>query len=774
VPDTPKPPAGTPEDARRARIERDLARALEGDSSQAEAAAQADAAAEAPGATPGGEGRLKLDKSGALIGIEKLRPVRAHPRPDGADAPPAPPPGVRPKEVTLPTTSDTGSARPAAADARPAAGAPGAPKRAVLPPRIGTYVPPGFPGGESGGDEVEIPAGTFIYGEDRQSRELPAFHIDRLPVTHAAYERFVRETGHRPPLYWPAGHLAEDLRDHPVVGVDYFDALAYARWIGKDLPYEDEWERAARGTDGRSWPWGDQGDLPYSNTARAGFKMTLPVGFYPENESPDGVKDLVGNTWEITHSPAPGGGVVVRGGSWFDFAFHAKAWFRFAARPTARNGTIGFRCVRRSGPRDGQPREVDPGVVEAEIAARRGPQPPVDASQFSADRRDLVLDVRRLRVLLAEKQVTDAMGAAARAPLPPKPAPAAPPRPAASTPPPPPPPPAPPRPPRPIAAAPPMVVPPAPPSRVEPPAAAPAPAAPPLEASPKEPARSEATRTEPPAKETPLHVQLPTGGAALSQSQAARAASLPPPKPPPPPPEPPPAPATLEQLAEQKTPLVMWVLLGLGFVLIAGLLYGLLGSTPDAPKRPQEAPQPTPPPMPAPVDDPLPPEPDAGALAQDGKDPVFIDGATGTWRERFASGTWLLVFAGGADEEAARATRASAHSLHRRYTGTGLNVALVVPRAVLQDAGGRLLEPSRLREAMQRLGAVDGLTLMVDPSEAGRDSIRERGYALALPNAALLLVDGTTEMVSQPPSGAMTLKHLARIAERARALLPPR
>ena len=207
----------------------------------------------------------------------------------------------------------------------------------------------------------------------------------------------MRDTGHRPPLYWPDGTLPDELRDHPVVGVDYFDALAYARWVGKDLPYEDEWERAARGTDGRTYPWGNEPELGEANTARLGHKMTVPVGWHAMNVSPEGACDLIGNVWEITHSPAPGGGIVVRGGSWYDFVLYAKGWFRFASRVDARNGTIGFRCVRRERDRPDADREVPPHAVDAAIEERRRPQPTPDPASFSAERRDLVPDYRRLR-----------------------------------------------------------------------------------------------------------------------------------------------------------------------------------------------------------------------------------------------------------------------------------------------------------------------------------------------------------------------------------------
>ena len=253
-------------------------------------------------------------------------------------------------------------------------------------------------------DQVFVPSGPFLYSEAREERSLPAYWMDKYPVTNADYEVFTEETGHRAPAYWPQGQLPRALRDHPVVGVDYFDALAYASWVGKDLPFEDEWERAARGRDGRIFPWGNEPELSGANTARAGVRCTVSVDTHKINISPEGCWDMVGNCWELTHSPAPGGGVVVRGGSWYDFALYAKTYFRFASRPDVCNGTIGFRCVRRDSPRDDERREVDPGLVAEEINKRRGKRALVDWTSFSAERRDLVPDFAHLARMEAESR----------------------------------------------------------------------------------------------------------------------------------------------------------------------------------------------------------------------------------------------------------------------------------------------------------------------------------------------------------------------------------
>ena len=242
-------------------------------------------------------------------------------------------------------------------------------RKATLPPKLSALRPNGVapertqtraPGHDPRAAEmIEIPAGTFIYGEYGDDVHLHAFEIDRYPVTNRDYEAFVEDTGHRSPRYWHAGQFPDELADHPVVGVDYYDAVAYARWVGKDLPFEDEWERAARGVDGRTYPWGDEQDPDACNSARTGLQMTTPVQLWRSNVSPDGMCDVVGNAWEMTHSPASGGGIVVRGGSWYDFALYAKTYFRFATNPDVRNGAIGFRLraashlTRGRGPRGG-------------------------------------------------------------------------------------------------------------------------------------------------------------------------------------------------------------------------------------------------------------------------------------------------------------------------------------------------------------------------------------------------------------------------------------
>jgi len=139
---------------------------------------------------------------------------------------------------------------------------------------------------------VLVPAGEFIMGSDngqvneRPARKirLPTFYIDRFKVTNAQYARFVRETGHPAPRSWKGGKMPVGKGDYPVVGVDWRDAVAYAKWCGKRLPTEEEWEKAARGADGFVYPWGNEWDEKYGaadsklRTARECLDSASPYG----------------------------------------------------------------------------------------------------------------------------------------------------------------------------------------------------------------------------------------------------------------------------------------------------------------------------------------------------------------------------------------------------------------------------------------------------------------------------------------------------------------
>ena len=166
---------------------------------------------------------------------------------------------------------------------------------------------------------VKVPAGKFLYGDKKQERDLPEFWIDKTPVTNTEYARFVVAAGHEPPQHWKGKTPSQKIADHPVVYVTWRDAVAYAKWAGKRLPTEEEWEKAARGTDGREYPWGDWKE-GRCNSREAGIGTTTSVGRYsPGGDSPYSCVDMAGNVWEWAASEWEEGSArrVLRGGSFY-------------------------------------------------------------------------------------------------------------------------------------------------------------------------------------------------------------------------------------------------------------------------------------------------------------------------------------------------------------------------------------------------------------------------------------------------------------------------
>jgi formylglycine-generating enzyme required for sulfatase activity len=193
---------------------------------------------------------------------------------------------------------------------------------------------------------IDVPAGEFLMGDKKRTR-VGAFRIHKYPVTNAQYKRFVDATGHSLPRHWEDGMYPVGKAIHPVVYVTWHDAVAYAKWADKRLPTEEEWEKAARGTDGREYPWGDW-EEGRCNTSETGIKDTTPVGKYsPDGDSPYGCTDMAGNVWEWTASEheAVRGVRVLRGGSWnFDLG-RARCSSRLGGYRDYSADLGGFRCV---------------------------------------------------------------------------------------------------------------------------------------------------------------------------------------------------------------------------------------------------------------------------------------------------------------------------------------------------------------------------------------------------------------------------------------------
>ncbi|MEU8180251.1 SUMF1/EgtB/PvdO family nonheme iron enzyme [Micromonospora sp. NPDC049047] len=192
---------------------------------------------------------------------------------------------------------------------------------------------------------VLIPGGSFLFGMDNRVLDLPPFYIDVTPVTNIDYARFVAEQDYRAPQHWQNGRCPADLSDHPVVNVTYRDAEAYCRWAGVDLPTEQQWEKAARGTDGQAFPWGNQSTVAKCNVRESGIGRTTPVERFHSGVSPYGVYDLSGNIWEWCRTETDPGRYVLNGS-----AFTSP--FRLAAAPATNDAAAemldddtGFRAV---------------------------------------------------------------------------------------------------------------------------------------------------------------------------------------------------------------------------------------------------------------------------------------------------------------------------------------------------------------------------------------------------------------------------------------------
>jgi serine/threonine-protein kinase len=209
-----------------------------------------------------------------------------------------------------------------------------------------------------GGDVVPVAAGEFLLGPDRKSSRLPAFSMDRTEVSHRAYTEFAQATGA------PDSPGEPEL---PVVNVSFDEAKAFCRWAGKQLPSEEQWEKAARGADGRSYPWGSEmkAQLAAVKENPAAAKGPVPVDSLAAGASPAGALHMAGNVWEWVEKPhTPSAQAVeslqrllqpppVAGEAWhrikggaYDRGIAEALAFEFVSMPARfRSPNIGFRCV---------------------------------------------------------------------------------------------------------------------------------------------------------------------------------------------------------------------------------------------------------------------------------------------------------------------------------------------------------------------------------------------------------------------------------------------
>jgi formylglycine-generating enzyme required for sulfatase activity len=219
---------------------------------------------------------------------------------------------------------------------------------------------------------VTIPAGEFTMGNDQGREEerpahtvfVDAFEMDLFEVTNEDFAKFVDETGYVTEAEKAADGATwrtrgEGKERHPVVEVSWSDAVAYCQWLGKRLPTEAEWEKAARGTEGLIYPWGNEWVPSKANTKDSGLRGTTVVGSFAESISPYGLFDMAGNVWEWTsdwYEAYPGSDFqseyfgqkykVIRGGGWFAESDRVRTTYRSCTSVEATNDNLGFRCAR--------------------------------------------------------------------------------------------------------------------------------------------------------------------------------------------------------------------------------------------------------------------------------------------------------------------------------------------------------------------------------------------------------------------------------------------
>jgi formylglycine-generating enzyme required for sulfatase activity len=220
---------------------------------------------------------------------------------------------------------------------------------------------------------VMVPAGEFTMGTTMGDDEKPvhrvylnAFYMDKYEVTVGQYAKYLQATGMEEPSDWDIMNQPQHSK-RPVVNINWSDAVTFCKWAGKRLPTEAEWEKAARGTDGRTYPWGDE--APTRLHANFGKKewdnhlALVPVGSFEMGKSPYGIYDLAGNAWEWVNDwydhdyykkspkknppgPTKSESKVVRGGSWLYVPEFLRTSFRFNADPSGRHFGYGFRCAK--------------------------------------------------------------------------------------------------------------------------------------------------------------------------------------------------------------------------------------------------------------------------------------------------------------------------------------------------------------------------------------------------------------------------------------------
>jgi len=256
-------------------------------------------------------------------------------------------------------------------------------------PKEGVALSVGTVRGKDGAPLILIPAGSFTMGSnDGLPNERPehqvtldAYYIDQYEVTAGRYQKFVESAGRNVPPTWD-DEAAQSLSDHPAVGMSWSASAAYCKWVGRRLPTEAEWEKAARGTDGRRYPWGHMQPFVDIANYNRGLWVSEAITLVPVNsgvegmsvrhglkeggKSPYGLYHMAGNAAEWVADwydrefylkspekgptgPSTGEKRVIRGGSWADLPIALRVTARFSAESDFEDRTIGFRCAMDSG-----------------------------------------------------------------------------------------------------------------------------------------------------------------------------------------------------------------------------------------------------------------------------------------------------------------------------------------------------------------------------------------------------------------------------------------
>ncbi|MGQ0696275.1 MAG: formylglycine-generating enzyme family protein [Nitrospiraceae bacterium] len=204
--------------------------------------------------------------------------------------------------------------------------------------------------GNDGAPMVLVPEGDFFYGSDNRRLSLLNFYMDKFEVTTAQYAKFLGSMEKTGQGTWQALVPLSDWQK-PVVRVAWIEAEAYCRYYGQRLPSEQEWEKAARGTDGRKYPWGnDEPTRRHANFNNCcdfwNYDALFNVGSFEDGRSPYGIYDLAGNVYEWTSSDHHGRTKVVRGGAWMNAASSLQSSVRGWHFPGDSSDHDGFRCVQ--------------------------------------------------------------------------------------------------------------------------------------------------------------------------------------------------------------------------------------------------------------------------------------------------------------------------------------------------------------------------------------------------------------------------------------------